>query len=53
MCWVVCSSGFWCLECLGFEVLRAKVFLMEVEGLEFSGLWLFRVCFLVFKLFGV
>ena len=37
MCWVVCSSGFWCLECLGFEVLRAKVFY------GFLGFRVFRV----------
>ena len=32
MCWVVCSSGLWCLECLGFEVLRAKVFVSGILG---------------------
>ena len=53
MCWVVCSSGFWCLERLGFEVLRAKVFFNGSLGFRGFGLWLFRVCFLVFKLFGV
>ena len=34
---MVCSFGFWCLECLGFEVLRVRVFLMEFRVSGFQG----------------
>ena len=45
MCWVVCNSGFWCLECLGFEVLRANVFFSGILGFRVFGLWLLKGVF--------